>query len=481
MLDSLFPLPLTLWEEFFVVDDYDSYPGNFMTRVRCSGRLDTELLMTALYNCVRSHPLFDCRIGRHRRRLVWERVGERPLSVEFVAEEASDDFENLVLPPMKKFDVHNDRLWRIRVISGRNRTNRAGHSENEKVASGDEFTDIIVELHHSLCDGLGAIQFISDVAREIHDLHAREDSPDQATRRLRNPETDIQLLRNRGHFHQTWKERIQGLPFHYKSILASLRLVFAKVSPLTPIDSVRELLERSKADLGYEKILLSAMDSSRLRRKCRLNNTTVNSCLTAEIFRAVHDWKKNQGHPPFNTLRIMMPFNERKLADLKLPACNRVSLSPFTRTAKQIKDPGLLSSIEKTVKLIKKGRLGINFHRALWFCKTFFRSLKALARTDRVGTTCVFANVGNLHTHLGLPPDPNGTRCGPLVIRDIDLVPPLRIGTGFALTLHEFNGESRLGIHYDSSWIRREEAKSFFGYLKERILAINDSQPEREA
>ena len=193
----------------------------------------------------------------------------------------------------------------------------------------------------------------------------------------------------------------------------------------------------------------------------------------AELFHTILDWKKDNGHPQANALRIVMPFNERSLDDSRLPSCNRVSLSPFTRKRAEIENrEKLLASIEQGVRVVKKGRLGINFHRGLWFCKTFLWSLKSLAKTDRVGATAVFANVGNLDAHLGLPNVSNGVQCATLVIDDLDLVPPARVGTSFALTMHEFQGQTRFGIHYDSTTVSPEEADSFFGLLHQRILDI---------
>lgn len=449
MTKNLFPLPATLWEEFFVVDDHDNYPANFMTRIACSGRISRDLFLAALNNCIQSHPLFACRLRVQSRKLFWELDADKDLPVEFV----SCDVEP-VLPCGKRFDVWTQKLWRVQLVEWKQR--------------GEERTDIIVELHHALCDGLGAIQFISDVAKEIHDLSFAKKGHSQT--KLRNADTDQSALARRGQFPQTWREFFRGLPYHYKSVAASLRLIFNKVSPLVPVDSVGDLLGRQKKELGYERIVFSPIESSGLRRTCRKQNTTLNSKVTAEIFRAILEWKNSNGHPATRYLRIMMPFNERGIADMSLPACNRVSLSPFTRSSKEIENESrLLASIESGVRTIKKGRLGLNFHRGLWFCKTFFRSLKMLAKTDRVGATCMFANVGNLHAHLGLPAKNVGVQCGPLTILDVDLVPPVRVGTSFAMTMHEFDGQTRLGIHYDTNMITRCEAADFFGLLKERI------------
>ena len=466
MSAPLFPLRLTLWEELFVVDDHDNYPANFMTRLRGVGLLPKELFVEALKNCAAIHPLFNCQVRGSGRKLYWEPIDDQVMPVEYTTTVANPD-----IPLMRKFDVYDGRLWRIVVAQWKDN-------------AGQEYTDLFVEFHHALCDGLGAIQFISDVAREIHAIHHQsQTSPEENKNQedvavaknshgaLQKTDTDVTTLRNRGRFPQKWSEFFRNLPFYYKSILASCRLIFTKVAPMVPVESVREMLDEPKEFLGYWKIVFTSTESSWLRRVCRKKNTTVNSLVTAELFRAISDWKKEKGHPRFSALRIMIPFNERNLKDSRLPSCNRVSLSPFTRSAKEIESKEkLLSSIENGVRMVKKRRLGVNFHRGLWICKTFFRTLRWLAPTNRVGTTGVFANVGNIHALLGLPVAKNGVMCGPLNVVDIDLIPTIRIGTSFSMTMHEFDGESRLGIHYDSTLMTVEDVESFFAYFKTRIL-----------
>ena len=473
---GIFPLPLTLWEEFFVVDDYEHYPANFLTRIRCQGRVPEELFLRALSHCEKSHPLFSACIVRQGKRLTWQKVDQEELPVRFESLAVEPE-----LPLVTKLNAPGKRLWRIDV-------------REWQLDNGQWRADILVNIHHALCDGLGAIQFISDVAKEIHDLHLGmfTEAPPEANdvqgavdgssvgkrRPLRDARTDSQLLVNRGKFPQSWSEFFRNLPSYYRSVLASLRLVFTRVAALFPLDDVVALMDQPKEYLGYYKIDLTPRLSSQLRRYCRQENTTVNSLVAAELFQAIHDWKIDHGDMEFQALRVVMPFNERTLADRNLPACNRVSLSPFTRKRSELADhQKLRSSIENGVRAVKKFKLGVNFHRGLWFCKYLLGGLKRLAKTDRIGATCMFANVGNLHAHLGLPVKERLTQCGPFLIEDVDLIPPVRIGTSFAMTLHEFDGSTRLGIHYDSNLAQKSEFESFFQYFHERIL--KRSEPQR--
>ncbi|MEC9091141.1 MAG: hypothetical protein VX438_00445 [Planctomycetota bacterium] len=452
MTNSIFPLPLTVWEEFFVVDDHEHYPANFMVRIRCQGRISNELFLTAVKKSQSLHPLFGCIIQKSGRQLLWVTEDSEALPVEFrVMAVGEPEF-----PLQEQFDVFKEKLWRLKIV---------GFSDS----TGIQRTDIFLEIHHALCDGLGATQFLSDVANAIHRLDGNLGIEI-------NRETALTSLKNRGKFPQSWRELFKGFAHHYRSVWASVQLAFSKIEPLVPVSSVQKLLGTPKEKLGYRKISLPSVVSAQLRRSCRLRNTTLNSVVAAELFRWIYQWKIDQGHPVPQALRIMIPVNERTLQDRGLSACNRVSVSPFTRSRRQIIDPAaLLLSIEKGVRVLKKARLGLNFHRALWVCKTLFGDLKPFAKTDRVGATCVLSNIGNINFYLGLPVEGNATRCGPFLIDDLDLVAPLRIGTSFAVTLHEFNSETRLGIHYDSAMISEQQADDFFDHFSDRLTKLADS------
>ncbi|MDB4640367.1 hypothetical protein OAF56_01925 [Pirellulaceae bacterium] len=445
---NFFPNQLTLWEEFFLQDDFENYPANFMTRIRCIGRLSIDLVRESLQVCVAKHPLFNATIEKKGRTFSWVNSTDEPLPLR----EFESDIESPI-PPNKKFKTTEERLWNIELH----------HFQD---ANGENRTDIFIQLHHTLCDGLGAIQFLSDVANSIHKLYNKDES-------CREFEIDFEALKNRGKFPQSWSEFFKALPLYYKTILASFKLIFLKVDPLVPVASLPELLETKKEKLGYRKIALTISESSRLRRNCRKQDTTVNSVVATELFQSVAQWKASQGHESTNGLRMVMPFNERNLKDRNLSACNRVSVSPFTQSLKNIADrEGLLGRIEYVVRIVKKAKLGVNFHRGLWVCKTFFGSLKRLARTDRIGATFMFSNVGNLNGHLQLPFEKSSMRCGPILIDDIDLIPPVRVGTSFALTIHEFYGESRLGVHYDSAMMTDDQANHFFDYFEDRLKKL---------
>ncbi len=457
------PLPVTPWEEFFLEDDFENYPANFITRIRCRGLLTESLLRSALHQNLKQHPLFDSIIAKNGRQLVWKKCLQEQLPVSSETSSAELD----IPLPLKKEPFKN-RLWRMHLVQF--------HDSKQQ-----QYTDLIVDIHHSLCDGLGALQFLSEMALCIDEIHSRGkiQSSDNAahprTDNSSNPQEKWAALSRRGKFRQNWREVIGTIPYHYKSVLASLRMMFSKVDPLVPVNAIRDLLHKPKCQLGYCRLSFDVNQSSRLRRLARMKGSTLNSLIACQIFKSISEWKLKQGHPSRNNIRILMPFNERKISDRQLPACNRVSISPFTKNQKQIEDQKtLLASLNNDIRLVKRKRLGLNFHRVLFLWKKITGSLKGIANTRRVGATCMFTNLGNIQALLSLPYEHPGLRCGPILIEDIEPVAPIRIGTSMAMILYYFSGETRIGIHYDSSLLSQDEAADFVNFFRTGIEALID-------
>ena len=86
----------------------------------------------------------------------------------------------------------------------------------------------------------------------------------------------------------------------------------------------------------------------------------------------------------------------------------------------------------------------------------------------------MFTNLGNIQALLSLPYEHPGLRCGPILIEDIEPVAPIRIGTSMAMILYYFSGETRIGIHYDSSLLSRDEAADFINFFRTGIEALID-------
>ncbi len=68
---SIFPLPLSPFEQFTLRDDRRDYPMTFFFHWLVTGRVDRDALEQALADGLRRHPLLNCRIETQGREQVW--------------------------------------------------------------------------------------------------------------------------------------------------------------------------------------------------------------------------------------------------------------------------------------------------------------------------------------------------------------------------------------------------------------------------
>ena len=70
---TMFPQPLTCFEEYMLHDDRPSHPMAGIFRLRLSGRLDRGAFEAALANAVQRHPLLRATVDRKRgKRPTWK-------------------------------------------------------------------------------------------------------------------------------------------------------------------------------------------------------------------------------------------------------------------------------------------------------------------------------------------------------------------------------------------------------------------------
>ena len=160
-----FPLPLAPFEEYMLGDDHSAYPMVFFLRLRFSGRIDETSFETAYQAAVSRHSLLRAILAsKGKRNLEWVESDQLP-SIRWVERGNSD-----ALPRAAPMDLTKDPG--VAAIG----------------LHGDEGTDVVLQFHHSCCDGLGAFQFVNDLlvayALERGETSARVQLKPLATDRL---------------------------------------------------------------------------------------------------------------------------------------------------------------------------------------------------------------------------------------------------------------------------------------------------------
>ncbi len=136
---TLFPLPLTPFELYMLLEDGPSHPMQFCYRLRFQGEVIAEHLEVAVRQALARHPLLTASVqAAGSREFVW--VGRAPRSLQWVS--PGEDTQ-LVEPAV--IDI------------------RQGPGVHIACQVSDQRSDLRFTFHHAACDGLGAMDFLVDV------------------------------------------------------------------------------------------------------------------------------------------------------------------------------------------------------------------------------------------------------------------------------------------------------------------------------
>src|SRR5262245_7258390 len=131
---SIFPLPFSPFEFYFLVDERPDYPSVFPIKLEWTGTLDRSALELAYQQAHARHPLLSARIAYDRTN--WPQwVAGEPAPISWCGPNS---------PGAEPFSIHSFGAVRLYVSSHGGRT----------------VMDFV--FHHAAVDGLGAFQFLKD-------------------------------------------------------------------------------------------------------------------------------------------------------------------------------------------------------------------------------------------------------------------------------------------------------------------------------
>ena len=138
---ALFPMPLSAFEQYMLMDDHPNFPISFFIQFRMMGRLNLPALYDAINEAVHRHPLLGCRVERRTGRYWWVWSPEAVSRAEL-----NPDVWRTAKPWMRPINLS--------IETG----NRAWGEVTDTEA------EITLQFHHACCDGIGASQFMEDIA-----------------------------------------------------------------------------------------------------------------------------------------------------------------------------------------------------------------------------------------------------------------------------------------------------------------------------
>ncbi len=429
---DLFPLPLAPLEQLFLDDESPAYPMQFFCRLRFDGRLRQDRLDEALRIAQARHPLLLAVVNANdARNPHWQPFAHPPPQVQWIEAEPATAF-----PPARFLDIRKQPGLHVAALAGSSRS------------------DVILQFHHTACDGLGALDFATDLLTAYANLSS-------GTNRYRLKPLDVSQLRSRGAMSlagwQLFRWGMRRMP----ALRSLWRFMRRQPSALVPH---RPFFDDPAPPPAFPETCvhhLSRTETAALAGFAHGSETTLNALLVRDLFLTLAQWRQQHQLPADAWLRLMAPINLRTPADRRMPAANLSSMFFLDRCLSEEMDAAaFLDGINRAMKDIKHDDLGLAWLLALRVLRHLPGAWTNARRSRR---RCLFSalltNIGPVLAGSPLPRDDRRLIVGNLILDDVEFIPIARPLQCLGLAVSTYAGKMTLGIRYDSRALAAEQAK----------------------
>ena len=435
----LFPLRLTPFEEYMLLDNQPAYPMSCFILLTLRGEFDVSVFESALRQALEYHPLLTCAVTEAKGRFYWQPAGPT-LTIARSHLEKDRHF-----PAAQGIDLFCEPALKVTVC-------------NEKVLPEEVRltgqTNIVFEVHHSACDAVGLIRFMEDILC----YYARQTGFADVQRDSVQPD----LLARRGTLRVNWSAICSILQRQFWGIFRAWTFLLNRVIPLTP----KKPFNLQKPSADYPAILLqtlTATETQSIRRRAQQIGITPNDWLLCAVFFAIQNWREQhvddekRGH-----VRIAVPTNLRTPKDVLMPAANIVSMVFLDRKPKNIqRSEAFFRGVHREMRHIKRHNLGWTFIHGLTVFRWMFGSVRKMTQQDRCWTTATVSNLGRVFADLPLPTREDYVQVDDsLELIGVEGSPPVRLGTALGISVLTYAGQMEINVHYDPHVLTRGDVQS---------------------
>ena len=471
----------TPFEWYMLEDHSDTHPMVFTLYFDTKGSISDELLKQAFWCAIESHPLLrsSTLVLDAWPRYAWE-------CPRFAQEEIVDDDGAMLLhaPIENTIDPFRGPLCRLRI-----------HRLPDKALEPQDRWTIAVDFHHAVADGIGALEFCSDVFRIYENLIAQSMDRDQDSVAInegnRFKGIDVNLLAERGILDRSIPHPVsRGTALRFFAWEAA-RFFFALPVRLSsighqtksdsvppskdPRDSVRELMTWEAS--GLSGLELSPEITKVLREYAQRSGGTLNHLLLAATLSAFA-----RGSPGFldrlRTWVTVLPVNMRRLTPRRTPCHNGIGYAFLRRSRSDCLDwKKNFLSIQSEIKAIQDWKLAGLFLDVLAQLQRVPRWIaRFVLRRSRPGSF-VWSYLGDpMRRFPDRMRERNGSiRLGNAILEGLAAAPPTRAGTELAVLATLWRDSIRLYFRFDERAIPKQQSARIRRLISEELVSIAET------
>lgn len=440
---GLFPLPLTPFERFFLVEQAGLVSAHSLSVYEFEGALDREALERTLPGTLARHPLLVARIDPGHRTWLDPSEASLPRLEWTAAEEAGAG------PGPAGIDLVREPGIRLRA-----RATQGG-------------TRLEIENHHSCTDGVGKLQFVADWMLAYAARVTGQGEPEWVP-------TSLASLAGRGRLEPAVRARDphpRSGPGWFESL--GEILAYLRVSPEPLRGSVPGDPGGNPAS-GLVVRVLEATVVQGLAARAKASAATLNDLVLAVVLSWMADWNRARGAGERSWVQLAVPANYRTPEDSAAPASNRVGMDFRERRLRDCRDlPALLVSVAAESRRARDRGTGLLLPRVLAFGFSIPGLVELYSRLDSGTPTGVVSNLGRVEPVMaargrrGLAPlEEAGCR-----LRGVSFASPLRPGTRVSLGLATVGGVTHLAGRFDRRHFPESLREEFMDGLASRLGA----------
>ena len=443
-------IPLSPFEHYMLADDRPSHSMTCHIRFWFRGTFLQDQFKQALALVLPRHPVFQMTVSgsptKPTHKIFWHHPGH--LTMPFISWESA---ETPIEEPPGGFaqNIYEEiglRFWL--------REDHSGEISR---------TILLVQFHHSVCDGIGLFQFMEDLLITYGSITGSK------VPELRP--IDHEAFLKRGEFGLSSDEWAVRKPI---DVARAAKFFKSVARPIAYEKTSAKFLPKSADLLASERMILAPEILTSLRSEARARNTSVNDVMIRDLFQTLADWNEAHGDTK-QDIRVAIATSLRGPSEASMSAANVVSMVFLNRSHREIADANLLQTIAAETNLIKQNRLGVVLPRVIRRLGRYPGAIERFLKVPVCSATAVLTNLGRPFADSPLTGSDGLFRVGAITLESLETLPPVRPKTRASISVNYYGGSLSVTLRYDSTVFTRIQAAQLLGNFTARLSTHQQS------